>query len=328
MSCYHPLVGYYSRRVNPSGKRSLVFNSEDALIPEPVHVPCGRCIGCRLDRSMMWALRCVHEASLYEHNCFITLTFNDQHLLPSLDDNDFRKFMKRLRQAILPKTVRYFHCGEYGEQFARPHHHACLFGYDFPDKVLLDIKNGHRIFVSQMLGKLWDKGFHTIGDVTFESAAYVARYVLKKWSKEDTEGEMLYDAMRNFTEAKKTVTKTFKRADTLQAESWKSKFYDGRLPEYITMSKRPGIGEAWYNQYHSDIYSSGFALMGGKKIKPPRYYDEKFEEMHPWEFAKIKGIRLDRASKDPDNTPIRLRIREKMKQIKTKLLTRGFENGS
>ena len=137
MPCYKPLKAYYSKDVNESGKRSLVFTSEKALLPVELMVPCGRCIGCRLDRSLQWAMRCVHEASMHEDNCFITLTFDDDHLGDgSLKVSDFQNFMKRLRQAIAPKKVRFFHCGEYGAKLSRPHHHACLFGFDFPDKVL------------------------------------------------------------------------------------------------------------------------------------------------------------------------------------------------
>ena len=153
MPCFHPITAYYSRVENPSGKRSLVFNSDKALVDVPMQVPCGRCIGCRLDRSRDWALRCVHEASLYEFNCFITLTFDDSKL-PTCNDCrkvescvanrdagsslrvcDFQNFMKRLRQFVAPVKIKFFHCGEYGAKLSRPHHHACLFGYDFPDKV-------------------------------------------------------------------------------------------------------------------------------------------------------------------------------------------------
>ena len=180
MPCFHPITAYYSRVENPSGKRSLVFNSDKALVDVPMQVPCGRCIGCRLDRSRSWALRCVHEASLHEQNCFITLTFNDENLLDNsgLKVSDFQNFMKRLRQKIAPRTVRFFHCGEYGEKFSRPHHHACLFGYDFPDKVLFRKTSSGNLYTSELLSSLWPFGFSTIAAVTFETAAYVARYVL------------------------------------------------------------------------------------------------------------------------------------------------------
>ena len=78
-------------------------------------------------------MRCLHEASLYDNNCFITLTFNDEYVMPSLDKSIFQKFMKRLRRMFPDARIRYFMCGEYGDKLSRPHYHACLFGFDFPD---------------------------------------------------------------------------------------------------------------------------------------------------------------------------------------------------
>ena len=219
MPCYRPLTGYYSREVNETGKRSLVFSVDKSLVDVPVTVPCGRCIGCRLDRSLSWAVRCIHEASLYDENCFITLTFDDKHLGDgSLHVSDFQKFMKRFRQFVSPRIIRFFHCGEYGAKFSRPHHHACIFNYDFPDKKPF----GKDIYTSEILQSLWPFGFSTVGRVTMQSAAYVARYVLKKWSRENLEGTELYEAM-----------------EALSNEDAKAKFYDGKHPEYVTMSRRP-----------------------------------------------------------------------------------------
>ena len=144
MPCYHPLTAYYGCQVNESGKRSLVFSLDKAWVDVPLQVPCGRCIGCRLDRSLSWAVRCIHESSLYDENCFITLTFDNEHLPKaclkcrtvdgSLCVCQFQNFMKRFRQFVSPRVIRFFHCGEYGVKFSRPHHHACIFNYDFPDK--------------------------------------------------------------------------------------------------------------------------------------------------------------------------------------------------
>lgn len=313
MPCYHPLTAYYSRKVNKTGKRSLVFNYEQALLPEPVKIACGRCIGCRLDRSLSWALRCVNEASLHEDNCFITLTFDSSHYKPSLDAKDFQNFMKRLRQKISPQKVRFFHCGEYGAKFSRPHHHACLFGFDFPDKILFSKGVKSNVYTSKMLADLWPYGFHTIGDVTFDSAAYVARYVLKKWSEEKLESEDLYRAMKGYSDG-----------------NFKKEFYGDLKEEFVTMSRKPGLGQAWFDQYFKDIYNpvGGFALMNGKRVKPPKYYDNIYEILYPLDYAKIKGKRVDRAMNDPDNTIQRLEIRERMKKIKSNLLKRGFENAT
>lgn len=313
MPCYHPLTAFYSSKINEeTGKRSLVFTSDKALVPVKLQVPCGRCIGCRLDRSLQWALRCVNEASLYDDNCFITLTFDEKYIdkSGSLVVSDFQNFMKRLRQKILPNTVRFFHCGEYGPKFSRPHHHACLFGYDFPDKEL--ISNGsNKVYRSDLLEDLWPFGFHSIGSVTFESAAYVARYVMKKWSKENLTSEELYESMKALTD-----------------EDLKAKHYGGKHPEYITMSRRPGIGAAWYDRFKSDVYPEGFCLVNGSKVKPPKYYDSKFELDNPVKYAMLKGERLKGAQSNPHNSRTRLDVREEHKKLITSVLSRGYENGS
>jgi len=313
MPCYHPIKGYYSKVENESGKRSIVFNSDLALVDVSVFVPCGRCIGCRLDRSLAWALRCVHEAFLYDENCFITLTFSDENLTSnaSLKVADFQNFMKRLRQKIAPRQVRFFHCGEYGAKFSRPHHHACLFGYDFPDKVLFKRSVKGNIYTSQMLAQLWPFGFSTVGTVTFESAAYVARYVLKKWSKENLEGSDLYEAMEG-----------------LSNEDAKKKYYGDKHCEYVTMSRRPGIGSFWYDKFKSDIYPSGYAVLpGGKKCKLPKFYDSRYELDNLVDFCILKGERCQRAQEDANNTRRRLEDREAVKLSKSNQLIRGYENG-
>ena len=175
MPCYHPIPAYRL----PSG--SVVFH--DKGDGSPFEVPCGRCVGCRLDKSRVWALRCVHEASLHDENSFITLTYAPEHL-PSdggLVKEDFQKFMKRLRKKFAPRRIRYYMCGEYGDRTNRPHYHALLFGLDFSDREALPPSaSGADLFTSKTLEKVWGKGFVTVGDVTFESAAYCARYIMKK----------------------------------------------------------------------------------------------------------------------------------------------------
>ena len=100
MACFHPLRAYYSKQINDSGKRSLVFNLRQAYDDTSVTISCGSCIGCRLERSRQWAVRCMHEAQLYRDNCFITLTYSDLHLPEdgSLHVKHFQDFMKRFRK--------------------------------------------------------------------------------------------------------------------------------------------------------------------------------------------------------------------------------------
>ena len=136
MVCLSPLEAYYSKELNRTGKRSLVFDKREALSGVPINVPCGQCIGCRLQKSLDWAVRCVHEKSLHEESSFVTLTYDDEHLPKngSLVYRDFQLFMKRLRKEFAPTNIRFYMCGEYGETFSRPHYHACLFNCFFPDR--------------------------------------------------------------------------------------------------------------------------------------------------------------------------------------------------
>lgn len=146
MPCYYPLDGWRSKKPNQNGRFPVVFTADEAQIDMPMKIPCGNCIGCRLERSRQWAIRCLHESSLYDDNCFITLTYNEENLPygESLNKRDFQLFMKKLRKAIAPKKIRFFACGEYGtnqdltnlDTLGRPHFHAIIFNHDFADKTL------------------------------------------------------------------------------------------------------------------------------------------------------------------------------------------------
>lgn len=312
MPCYHPLRAY---RPDPTSvDRRLVFSSLERSDLEPLKVPCNQCIGCRLERSRQWAIRCVHEASLYKQNCFITLTFDNEHLPASgsLDKRDFQLFMKKLRKRF-GSGVRYFHCGEYGEKNMRPHYHACLFNFDFPDKYLdpkIQKPGGFPLYRSHELEKLWGLGFATVGEVNFETAAYVARYVTKKFSNPDPEKVKAHYELLN----KKTGEIT------------------DLLPEYTTMSRRPGIGRAWLEKYTGDIYPADRVVIKRKgeyiETRPPRYYDNIFQLDQPEIFEDIQFKRHRSAREHSgETTPERLAVREQIQLSKLQLLTRRYENG-
>jgi len=97
MACFHPLQAYQL----DTGE----IQFHDSGRGHPLELPCGQCIGCRLERSRQWAIRCVHEASMHENNCFITLTYAPEYLPPDggLIKSDFQKFIKRLRKSIFKK---------------------------------------------------------------------------------------------------------------------------------------------------------------------------------------------------------------------------------
>ena len=296
MPCYRPLKGYRSREKNESGKRSIVFNGRLGFVDMPVDIPCGQCIGCRLERSRQWAMRCMHESQLYERSCFITLTYDPEHVPRdgSLNKRHFQLFIKRLRKVLKGKKIRYFHCGEYGETLGRPHYHACLFNYDPEDKKLFSIAGGTRLYISELLTKVWGNGFVTVGEVTFESAAYVARYITKKITGDKAE-----------------------------------EHYKGRLPEYTTMSRRPGIGKEWFEKYTNDVYPKDFIMVREQKVQAPKYYDKLYEHSNPSEFALIKGRRKRTAKENAlDNTPERLDVKERHKTLTINQLKRRYEDGT
>ena len=300
MACYHPIQGYRARKPNPdTGKYTIVFNPRQGYLDMPVDVPCGNCIGCRLEKSRQWAMRCYHESTLHENNCFITLTFNDEYMPKdlSLVKKDFQDFLKRLRQAISrdrkqidqPKVftdhghIKYYHCGEYGDpqqgdRKINPHHHACIFGVDFADKYLYKTSRDQKLYRSPTLEKLWTYGYSNIGEVTYQSAAYVARYIMKKIN-----GKMAEE------------------------------HYQGRLPEYNTMSRRPPIGKDWYLKYGKHSQDHDLIIINGKKMKPPKFYDRLFEQENETMYKLQKGKRkLDNEKRKFNSTPERLQVREEI----------------
>ncbi|QKI28892.1 VP4 [Kummerowia striata gokushovirus] len=305
MACYHPLRAY--RPDSGSACRKLVFSKLDLAHLQPIKVSCGQCIGCRLKRSAEWAMRCVHEASLYERNSFITLTYAPEFLPKSgsLVKADFQKFMKRLRKRY-GKGARYYYCGEYGEKNKRPHYHACLFNFDFQDRELWTVRQGVRLYVSDELSKLWGLGFATVGDVTFESAAYVARYITKKVTGERARTH-------------------YERVDDVSGECF------DLLPEYTDMSRRPGIGRQWFEKYSSDVFPHDRVVLNGadgpRVLRPPKYYDGLFELDDPQTMEEVKWNReLSRKANFEEVTPERLRVREQHQLIRFSKLKRGYEN--
>lgn len=299
MPCFSPLVGYRSRQVGPTGRRSITFNPSEAFSGIPLKVPCGQCVGCRLERSRQWALRCVHEAQLYDENCFITLTYANEHLPDdySVDVREFQLFMKRLRK-YAGKRIRFFHCGEYGEENRRPHYHALIFGYDFHDKVLHQVVRDVRYYTSETLQRLWPFGFCIIGDLTFESAAYCARYIMKKVTGEPAEAH-------------------YTIAHPLTGEIVRQR------PEYITMSRRPGIAAEWFEKFKSDVYPDDFVVHRGVKMAPPKFFDKKLSEE---ELEAVKRKRKHRAHRYlKDNTKDRLRVREAVTAERVSRLRRSLK---
>jgi hypothetical protein len=191
--------------------------------------------------------------------------------------------------------------GEYGENFGRPHFHACLFGIDFDDKKLWKRTSANSmLYTSSDLEILWPFGYSSVGDVTFESAAYVARYIMKKVTGKN--------AKEHYTE--------------IDPESGE---ITTRKPEFTKMSLKPGIGYEWYKQYTSDVYPHDYVVIRGKKVKPPKYYDKKYKIEQPFEFDELLYIREKSAKLHyEDNTPERLLVKEQVAKAKLQKLKRNL----
>lgn len=298
MPCYHPLSAYQC------ADGSIVFyESKRHDTVKSLSLPCGQCVGCRLERSRQWAIRCMHEAQMHTQNCFITLTYDDAHLPGdrSLHYRDFQLFIKRLRKRYPGRRIRYYMAGEYGENFGRPHWHACIFGLDFDDKKLWKRTSANSLlYRSENLELLWPFGYSSIGDVTFESAAYVARYIMKKVTG-------------------KNAAEHYQEIDPDTGE------IINRTPEFTKMSLKPGIGYEWYKQYTSDVYPHDYVVVRGKKVKPPKYYDKKYKIENPYEFDELLYIREKSAKLNyADNTLERLAVKEQVVKAKLQKLKRNL----
>lgn len=319
MPCFHPLTAY---RAPPGKQIAGIYGDRPSFDPrladipgvQEIKLPCGQCIGCRLEKSRDWATRIVLEQKFHEESCFITLTYNDINLPPnrSLCQRDVTLFLKRLRKwvdEISPgKKIRYFYCGEYGGKTQRPHYHVCLFGMDFSDvdekgcfkykRFYKYTENGDILWISKELEKLWGKGFCPFGGLTFDSAAYTARYVLKKIN-----GALAED------------------------------HYKGRNPEFICMSRMPGIGADFFKSFESDIYPKDFiTIRQGIKCRPPEYYDRLFKKYHQDDrdrmelLSEIKSQRQIAAmAKAAELTDDRLAAMSEVTKIRSARLVRNLE---
>lgn len=288
-----------SSYTSQDGKPFLVV-SRSKKIPDDklVKVGCNRCEGCKLEYARQWAVRCVHEAQTHTENCFLTLTYAPDRIPfgATILKPHVQAFIRRLRAAISPKRIQFYAIGEYGDLGGRPHYHALIFGHDFADKVLHKrTEAGCDIYTSTALTKLWPYGFSTVGALTFESAAYCARYAMKKLGK--------------------AKTRAFTDIDPLTGE------LSLRTSEFALMSLKRPIGKGWLTRFKSDVYPSDFVVLKGTKQKPPRYYDQQLSET---ERATIKENRKTFAKSNFDNTQPRLDARREVKRAQIKQLKREF----
>lgn len=298
MPCFNPISAYRTR----AGDVVFTELKRHGDIVQNLKIACGQCHGCRLERSRQWAVRCVHEAQLHRRNCFITLTYDEEHIphRSNLNHEDFQKFMKRLRKHNGPNKVRFYMGAEYGTLNNRPHFHACLFGTDFNDKKIHTRNHENKpIYTSETLQKLWPYGYSSIAELNFHTAAYIARYCMQKVTGQAAEEH-------------------YKRTDPNTGEIYHL------TPEYNKMSLKPGIGAAWLDKYENDVYNYDHVIINGMEASPPKYYDKLLKRKNADRLAEIKE---QREVTDPkqwlDNTPERLKVKEVVSKARTKSLLRG-----
>lgn len=290
MPCYHPI------EVPKKG-----------FVDLKVTVACGRCMGCRLDKKLNWALRMMDEAQLHKHVRFVTLTYDDEHLPkggtlvkrhPQLWQKRLRDKRYRDHQALMKELppserwafpgVRFFTGGEYGERTWRPHYHAIVFGADFPDMKPYKKDGDYQLYVSDELNGLWGMGFCTVGHVSHDSCAYVAGYVTKKITGTKAESH-------------------YARIDPYSGEVFQL------LPEFALMSRNPGIGAGWYDKFKSDVFPSDTKVVKGKPGAVPKFYTDRLKDEDEAAHADLKAKRVANARKrKADYTPERLAAREEV----------------
>lgn len=267
----------------------------------------------------------MHEAQMHDFNSFLTLTYDDEHLPENstLCHRDIQLFFKRLRSTlgrmkrnlsdagwlgllvskttIASGTIKYYMAGEYGsgDNTERPHYHACLFGVDFKDKSYFTTRGDNDLYTSDILTKLWRQGHCSIGTLTFESAAYVARYVMKKMNG-------------------KLAKAHYERIDPLSGEIIR------KHPEYNRMSK--GIGKTWIEKYQADVYPHGKTVVNGREINAPRYYDKQFAKLNEQTFqdetqwTRQENAQLFAAHQTPERRAARARVLEaKLRHLRREL---------
>lgn len=313
MTCYRPLKAWAPASRIDGGR--YVFDATKALNPDsPTKIPCGRCSGCRQDRVSDWMVRCVHESQTSPASCFITLTYSDEFLPTdhSVKFDDYRAFMRRLRKRF-GKGIRFFGCGEYSDApKLRPHYHALLFNFDFPDKTYWSTRDGNRVFKSEALSELWPFGLHEIGGVSVQSAGYCSQYVQKKQT-----GPVADDH--------------YFRLSPVDGQMYRV------APEFATMSRMPGLGDVWFDRFAADVFPSDHVIIDGVPRRTPVYYLKRLSEgeaervkrarrrvgnRYSWQHFAPQFISV--ADKSANSSPDRLAVREFIHLDRLKRLVRSL----
>lgn len=240
---------------------------------EHLRISCGRCISCRIARAEKLATQCYCEAQMHESNYFLTLTYSDEHLPSdwSLRISELQSALKRLRY-YLDCSFRYLGTGEYGGLYHRPHYHLLGFGMSIPDLYPWEKSpTGGTLYRSPLVEKAWPYGHVKVGAFTWNTAAYVARYSLKKVSKEARLDE-------------------YTRFNPATGEVWEV------APVFKVQSLRPGLGYSWFQKYRGDCFPSDFLIVDGRKRAVPDYF---LRLADPELALEVKDQRRFQVERDP-----------------------------
>lgn len=270
--CIDPRIAY--RKTN--GQYTMAAIGDNAPLQGTVTVPCGQCMPCRVKKSQEWTVRMMHESYMHKESCFITLTYDDEHLPQnnSLVPEHPQKFMKLLRQIVKRQggnKFRNLYAGEYGEESERAHYHACLFGYWPEDAVLYKTtKQGNKLYTSKTLDKAWGyKGFVTIGEFNSTTAQYVAKYITKA---------MLGKHADAYTTTDPDTGEVIKR-----------------YPPFQRSSRMPGLGFNFFEKNKDQLYYFDLTIIDGSPRPLPKYYDRKFRMEDKAQFEALKKKRYQKA---------------------------------
>lgn len=241
-------VDQYSR------ERLEELYGHDHIIP----LPCGKCLACKINYARNWAARCVLEASMHKENWFLTLTYDDAHY-KDIDFSNTKKemsdFMKRLRNE-LGDGIKFFGCGEFGSNTKRFHMHLILFNCEIPDVKCLGKAPSGYYFSSDLINKIWEKGHTLLGEVTYSSCNYVARYCVKKVYGEDHPGEFVHMSRRPGI------------GYSFFLENYQKIYKDDRI----------------YFNFGNSLYQS-----------PSRFFDKLYMSIDPVHFQEVKDKRISNA---------------------------------
>lgn len=351
MTCYHPLIRYETWEKYTCLDGHKAYKAK-VISPDPGYkeqyenielyakskygsdhyrkvqiIPCGKCIGCRLEYSKQWATKGIYEAEMHEQNWFLTITYDQEHLPKGQDSYnpntgeyigpnttgtlkpaDMQNFNKKLREIYKRKHghegIRMMYCGEYGENYARPHYHGIYYNLPlFEMKFHAYNENHEALYRVPELEEIWGKGMIVAAEVNWNTCAYVARYITKKVGLP-------------------TLSQHYKAL--------------GIEPEFFRMSRRPGIGREYFEKHKDEIYSKDQLIVkkyggGTMKVKPPKYYDKLYDITNHEDLENIKKKRKKdaeritklQASKTSLYKKEQLQLTEESKQTQAKTLIRN-----